>query len=81
MLLVDLKGESCQPRTMLTFVLTSNDIHLFPAHNQSPCTETHLSLRVDSLASLDRDFSLNYVSLLLPLHRITSKRDPINIAL
>ena len=28
---------------------TANDMHLFPKHNQTPCTVTHLSLRVDSL--------------------------------
>ena len=29
--------------------LTSNDIHLSQKHNQPPCTETPLSLRLDSL--------------------------------
>ena len=34
---------------------TSNDIHLSPKHNWSPCTETHLSLRVDSLPGENQD--------------------------
>ena len=37
----------------------SDDIHLFPKHNQPPCTETHLSLRVGSLPSPDQDSHLS----------------------
>ena len=43
---------------MLTFCLTPNDIHLSPKHNQSQCTETHLSLCVNSLPGPDQDSPL-----------------------
>ena len=61
-----LKGESCWPWTMLTFFQTSNEIHLSPKHNQSPCTETHLSLRVDSLPSPDQNSPLRDTESMLP---------------
>ena len=54
-----LKGGSCWPWTILTFSKTYNEIHLSPKHNQPPCTETHLSLRVGSLSGPDQDSPLN----------------------
>ena len=38
-----------------TTFYTSSDIQLSPKHNQLPCTETHLSLRVDHFDRKDQD--------------------------
>ena len=47
------------------FVNIIIDIHLSPNYNQSPCTETHLLLRVNCLPSKDQDPPLTTLELSL----------------